>query len=55
VVVLIEVHHLEAIELVRHLFDLFLLARLDNLHAWSIPVYLSFKIPKAVIVSYHLM
>jgi len=43
VMVLIEVHHLEAIELVRHFLDLFLLARLNDLHAWSIPSFLSFE------------
>lgn len=36
--VLVEVHHLEAVELVRDLFDLFLLARLDDLYAFSVPL-----------------
>jgi hypothetical protein len=39
---LIEVHHLEAIELIRHLFDLLLLTQLDNLHTRSIPISISF-------------
>ena len=34
---LVEVHHLESIELVRHLFDLLLLARLYDFHPFSIP------------------
>ena len=37
VVVLIEVHHLESIELIRYLFDLLCLARLNLLDAWGIP------------------
>lgn len=39
VVVLVEVHHLEAVELVRDLLDLLLLAWLDDLHAFGVPVY----------------
>lgn len=34
---LVEVHHLEAIELVRNLLDLLLLAGLDDLYTLSIP------------------
>lgn len=35
---LIEVHHLKAIELIRHLLDLLLLAFPDGLHTRSIPL-----------------
>ena len=37
VVMLIEVHHLEAIELCRNIFDLLLLLRLSLLDAFSVP------------------
>jgi hypothetical protein len=36
--VLVEVHHLKAIELVRNFLDLLFLARLDCLNTWSIPL-----------------
>lgn len=36
--VLVEIHHLEAVELVRDFFDLLLLARLNDFYALSIPV-----------------
>lgn len=36
--VLIEVHHLEAVELIRNLFDLLLLARLYDFDTFSIPL-----------------
>jgi hypothetical protein len=36
--VLVKVHHLETVELIRDFLDLFLLARLDNLYALSIPL-----------------
>lgn len=37
VVVLIEVHHLEAVELIRHFLDLLFLSRLLNLDSFRVP------------------
>jgi hypothetical protein len=37
--VLVEVHHLEAIELIGDFLDLLFLSRLDSLNAWSVPLY----------------
>ena len=41
VVVLVEVHHLESVELVRDLFDLLCLTRLDDFHTLCVPTFLS--------------
>jgi len=50
--VLIEVHHLEAVELVGDFLDLLLLTGLDNFHAWSIPIPLSWSLGIAMIRYY---
>jgi len=39
VVVLVEIHHLKAVELIGDLLDLLFLAWLDHLHAGGIPMY----------------
>lgn len=65
VVVLIEVHHLETIELVRNLLNLLLLTRLDDLDALGIPadvlvlfngthlaVYNNAKYPSSILLTY---
>jgi hypothetical protein len=42
--VLIEVHHLKSFELFRDFMDFLVLTRLDNLHAWCIPIRTSLNV-----------
>lgn len=56
--VLVEIHHLEAVELGGDLLDLILLARLGELDAFSIPVAKSVRIKEDISslkYPYHLM